>query len=436
MDMLKNFRELTSAKDIRLKNVYRQIRKYQKIDINQLKDITGYKHATCVRLLDELLENDLIDDTDLGDSSGGRPPKLYKINATNCYLIGIDIGYLFIKIVLLNLNLEICQIKKIPVNKEATPENTLLFIQESIELFLKNEKIAPYKILGIGLGILPKYHRETFVLDENEPFVKFGWSGFNIKSALEKATGYQVFVESGMNLSALAEYRKHYFGNSESLLFISNDVTLKSSAIINGKFLYQKDEEIDGIGHMVIDLDGNECTCGLKGCLGTYCTLPVLHEKIKNNHEMPPTIDLSYSELIEKKGCEEASKVINSSKNNDNKEELKIDFKQLTHLELIEKIDEGHPLFVEESNKLAYYFGIGVSNMILQMHPDVVIIGGTLGIRMYEEVIEIVKERLSPLNLDKKTVINVMNSDFNSVSEGAGCLVFDYFIEEDNSLDK
>ena len=400
--MINNFRELTSAKDIRLKNVFRQIRKYPKIDINQLKEITGYKHATCVRLLDELIENQLIDDSALGDSSGGRPPKLYKINKNINYLIGIDIGYLFIKIVLLNLNLEIVCLEKIPVDDNTTPEKTIRFIKESIDLFLQKEKITKEKVLGIGLGILPKYDRKKIVIDSNEPFSKLGWKDFKVKEALEEVTEYSVFVESGMNLSALAEYRKQYFGAADSLLFISNDVSLKSSAIINGKFVYKEDEEINGIGHMIIDVKGNKCSCGFKGCLGTYCTLPVLQQKLKEKIKV----------------SEEASVL-----------------EEISYLEMINEIDKENILFTEERDNLAHYFGIGVSNMILQMHPDVVIIGGTLGIRMYEKVVEIVKERLAPLGLSEKTVIHVMNDEFNSVSQGAGCLVFDYFIEEDNSLE-
>lgn len=399
--MINSFRELTSAKDIRLKNVYRQIRKYPKIDINQLKEITGYKHATCVRLLEELIENKLIDDSDLGDSSGGRPPKLYKINKNINYLVGIDIGYLFIKIVLLNLNLEIVCLEKIPVDETATPEKMLKFVEESIDMFLEKKKLSREKILGVGLGILPKYDRKKIIIDSKEPFSKLGWSDFKIKEKIEEATKYQVFVESGMNLSALAEYRKQYFGNAESLLFISNDVSLKSSAIINGKFVYKGDEEINGIEHMIIDIEGNQCSCGFKGCLGTYCTLPVLEKKIKENPE-----------IIE------------------NDDEVEI-----TYLEMISEIDHENPYFIKERDNLAYYFGVGVSNMILQMHPDVVIIGGTLGIRMYEKIIDIVSERLLPLGLADKTVIHVMNDEFNSVSQGAGCLVFDYFIEEDNSLE-
>lgn len=312
----------------------------------------------------------------------------------------IDIGYLFIKIVLLNLNLEICQIDKIPFDKEATPIKTVTFIQKSITKFLKSEKIANDEVLGIGLGILPRYDRETFYLENCDQFSDLGWTEFNIKKELEQATGYSVFVESGMNLSALAEYRKNYFGDFNSLLFISNDVTLKSAAIINGKFAYQQDGEIDGMSHMIIDIKGNLCSCGATGCLGTYCTLPVYQQN-----------------LIDKTTAE-----------------LQNDIRKLSYLDLIEKIDKEDIFFVEEKEKCAYFFAIGVSNMILQLHPDIVILGGSLGVRMDQKVNEIVTQRLAPFDLINQTKINVMNNEFNSVSQGAGCLVFDYFIEEENSL--
>ena len=40
------------------------------------------------------------------------------------------------------------------------------------------------------------------------------------------------------------------------------------------------------IGHMIIEKDGKQCTCGKKGCFETYCSMRNLKETIRSNYQL------------------------------------------------------------------------------------------------------------------------------------------------------
>lgn len=401
--MLKEFHELTTAKDSRLKQLYRTIRKLGNSDITLLKDVTGFKHATCVRMLDELLANNLIDDSEVGASSGGRKPKMYRINAKKNLLIGVEISQLYTTIVLVDLNLEIQSVKKLKMPKQSGPMLVLDFISDRIAEMLGETDNTRADVLGIGIGVLARIDKKTNSIVDDAFFIGQGWQGFDIVNYLERSNQLKVLIESATNLAALAEYRKNYWNTVDSLLFVSSDFMIRSAVIFNGQLLYNRSEMVESLGHMIVDIDGKLCSCGSYGCLQTYSTLPVIYQQVIKK------IKMGGSSLI----TDEVETI-----------------DELTYHHILQGIENHDPLCLEVLKDAAFYFGIGLSNLILQLQPQEVILGGTLGPRMFEWVKETVENRWQQLGIDDSHLQKASGS-FNTVSQGAGCMVFDYFVEED-----
>lgn len=102
-----------------------------------------------------------------------------------------------------------------------------------------------------------------------------------IVSCMEKLLGKKVYVENDANAAAWGEYLAGSGKGTDSLVMITLGTGVGSGIIDGGHLLtgaYGKGAEI---GHMVIRLDGEKCTCGRKGCFEAYASATALINQTK-----------------------------------------------------------------------------------------------------------------------------------------------------------
>jgi len=205
--MLKQFVGLMSPKMKSLKRLYGLICNKGPIDKNSLMELTGYKSATCSRLIEELLHAELIYESGLGKSSGGRKPSMYTINPNISYLIGVDISRSYTRVLLLDLNLTIVDSAKLEMTWQCTADYTLQFVIEKIEQMLSKHDIQHEQLLGIGVGTVGPLDREKGIIIEPKLYISDGWKNVNIVEILSQRFNTLVLLDNGANLAALGEYQ-------------------------------------------------------------------------------------------------------------------------------------------------------------------------------------------------------------------------------------
>ncbi|MGJ7912556.1 ROK family protein [Neobacillus sp. LXY-1] len=402
--MLKEFIGITSPKTKSLKLLYSLIRKLGPVRINTLSELTGYKHSTCARLLDELVQEGLIYDSGIGESSGGRKPLMYVIHPHKNYVIGVELTSLYTTILLLNLNLEIVGIEKLKMSSECTGEYTLDYITSCIDSLLAKHQIAKEQLLGIGIGVIDPIDREQGTFKNPHLFTAGGWENLNIIEYLQKKNEILVLLDNGINLAALAEYRKNHWKETDNLTFVSNDLGIRYGAIFQGRMVSYKNDIDDAFGHMTVDIHGRRCTCGSFGCLQAYSSIPAIRDEVVRKIKRG-----KYSILQER--------VTDSGE---------IDFHHI-----LEAIEEKDPLCLEVVQDAAYYYGVGLSNLILLLRPDVVICGGALIPKpLFFDVVSQTAQKRLRHNTQIQTRIIKSTTAYEIVAQGAGCMILDYFTEE------
>ncbi|MDA1475454.1 ROK family protein [Bacillus changyiensis] len=402
--MLNEFVGLTSPKTKKLKLLYSLVRKFGPVRINTLTELTGYKHVTCARLLDELVEEGLIYDSGIGESSGGRKPLMYVINPNTYYLVGVEMTNLYTTVLLLDLKLNILAVEKLKMDSTCTGEYTLNFVSQCIDELLAKHNIQREKLLGIGIGVLNPIDQEREVITNPHSFPAEGWDNLNIVDYLRQKNNTLVLLDNGTNLAALAEYRNNYWKETDNVVFVSSDMGIRYSTIFQGRLVHNKNETGDAFGHTIIDLHGRRCSCGSYGCLQAYSSLPAIRDEVVRRMKR------GHVSLLE-----------------DNIQDVEdIDFHHI--LNAIEKED---PLCLEVVEEAAYFFGIGLSNLIFLLRPDIVICGGTLVPKplFYEVASETAQKRLMQFP-NRHVQIIKSTAAYNIVAQGAGCMILDYFTEE------
>src|SRR5690606_15913905 len=93
------------------------------------------------------------------------------------------------------------------------------------------------------------------------------WNGFELKSFLENEFQVAVMLEDDANTAALGEFCFLQAHDISNMAFITVSTGIGCGLIVN-KQLYTGDNGWAGeIGHIQLDPNGPECTCGKKGCL-------------------------------------------------------------------------------------------------------------------------------------------------------------------------
>jgi len=304
--------------------------------------------------------------------------------------IGVDIGATKIIFGLLK-NQKVIKKKKIP-----TPKTKKIIIKELKENLRDLKKSSSLKINRIGIGVPGVIDvKKGLILKcpnlrylDNLPLVKI----------LEKELKTKILIENDTNCFTLAEALLGS-GKNKNIVF---GITL-GSGIGGGLIIKSKIYPVRGcktkeesqnpltsngvyrgafgtageIGHQTIKFDGQKCSCGNLGCFEYYCSAKFFKRK-----------DCSSKELAKK------------AKRN-NKEALK--------------------LFKEYGK----YLGIGLSNIINLIEPEIIVIGGGISKSwpyfLAETKKEIKKRIISPVS-KKYTKVEISKLGDLAGSIGAGLI--------------
>ncbi|MCR2820594.1 ROK family transcriptional regulator [Lederbergia panacisoli] len=389
-----------STKYQSLKKVYYLIYEHGPISKVDIQMMTNLKHTTLVRIIDELLSHHFIFESGLGISSGGRPPVLYEIVHNRGYLFGIDLSRTHTTIALLDLKLSIIDKFSFPMTKTHSPEIVIEKMINTVKKHMQIHKLKIDDLIGIGIGSVGPLERKQGMILNPDSFPSDGWSHVPIVPLLEKEFTVKVLLENGANTAAFGE-NKHLSVKGQDILYCISGVGLRCGMLVNGQAVQNKTGVASSFGHMIVDIGGRKCICGRKGCLLAYTSLESMKKQINEHIAAGGNSVLSQSE-------------------------------NLTFEHLIHAIKLGDEIVESVIMDSAYYYGIGVANMINFMHPDHVLFNGPLIYDYppyYEKIVKTAKKYM--FNTHENAIFfskGALKED--AVPIGAAALLFNSFFSE------
>ncbi|GKX67177.1 ROK family transcriptional regulator [Inconstantimicrobium mannanitabidum] len=352
-----------------------------KLDISRELDISITTVSTNIN---ELKEEAIVEDVRSVESTGGRKAIAIRIDENCRYSMGVALTPKHIKISLVNLKKKIVESMRVRHNNEGM-ENIINLIKENIEQMLKEKNISTDKLLGIGFSI-------PGIVDSDTGVIKYcyflGIKSFDLKQHFEYLNT-PIYVDNEANLSAFYEFldKKHV---QDNLLYVSITDGLGLGIVINGK-IYRGNNNASGeMGHMKIEIDGKQCKCGSRGCLEGY---------------------VSKNALVE--GYNEAAKI----------KILDIDdFEQ----KYLSKDD----LAIGILHKYLKNLALGISNLIMILDPNSVIIGGDINDLLKDNMDDLRKFIYKDNLFTNESNCNIKVADFTeSYLLGAAMLPIEEFLE-------
>jgi glucokinase-like ROK family protein len=244
--------------------VLQLIRNYKEITRADIIRISGLSAPTVTRIVNYLVELNLIQTDGIGSSIGGRPPQLIRFNSKENFVIGIDLGATFIRSALSNLDGEFIFEIHVPTNLKKGFDGIMEQVGELIGKLCERANQKSLTLWGIGIAVCGMVNKNTGFV-EYSPI--FGWKNVNLHEALSKYTGLSIAMGNVPNLIALGELLFGVGKLYKSFICINLGYGIGSGIIIDGELFEGVDGIAGEIGHIVVDKHSDRK--GLEGILGT-----------------------------------------------------------------------------------------------------------------------------------------------------------------------
>ena len=196
--------------------------------------------------------------------------------------IGIDIGGTSIKGAAITKEGKVLDVFTLEVHRGDSQEKTVNELIDVLNLYLKEHDYNKDNVLGIGIGI-------PGVIDTKAGVVSYSnnlqWNDLPIREMIAKATGLSVRITNDANAATFGEAKFGAGKKYKNLLMITLGTGVGGGIIIDGKVYEGNLGKGAELGHNVIVIDGEQCTCGRKGCLEAYASATALIRDTKRMME-------------------------------------------------------------------------------------------------------------------------------------------------------
>jgi glucokinase-like ROK family protein len=244
--------------------VLQLIRNEKEITRAEIIRLSGLSAPTVTRIVDSLIQLNLIQANGIGSSIGGRRPQLIRFNSKENYVIGIDLGATFIRSALSNLDGEFIFEIHVPTSIKKGFDGVMAEVGEVIEKLCERAQQNSLPIWGIGIAVCGMVNKNTNIV-EYSPI--FGWKNVNIQEALSKHTKLSIALGNVTNLIALGEMLYGVGKQYKNFISINLGYGIGSGIIVDGKLFGGVDGIAGEVGHIVIDKYSHRK--GLEGVSGS-----------------------------------------------------------------------------------------------------------------------------------------------------------------------
>ncbi len=223
---------------------------------------THLTRPTVSNIVAELIEKQLVEETGLGPSGGGKPPTLLDIHENAYQCICADLGSTEFRGAIVNLRGEIQHHLSLPIQNE-DGEAALDLVYQLLDQLIK---LANSPLIGVGIGTPGLIDAERCIVKKA---VNLDWNDLPLGDLLEERYDLAAYIANDCQVAALGEFS---FGDHETpgnLIVIKIGRGVGSGIVLNGQLHYGDDFGAGEIGHVVVSEGGERCACGNYGCLET-----------------------------------------------------------------------------------------------------------------------------------------------------------------------
>jgi predicted NBD/HSP70 family sugar kinase len=246
----------------------------------EIAEKTGLTAQTVSNIVKRLQDEELVIEAGVAASGSGKPRVLLQINPNARYAVGVLLDRDMITLVLMGLDGRIVARNKVALNHADGLAGVIEQVVQTVEGLIRNAKIEPGRVVGVGLGCPgPMDHEKGIVY---EPFDLLGWGHVPLKELLQKRLPYRIVIDNDATAAAIGERWVRGTHGAQNFAFIFMGVGIGAGLVIQNQIYRGATTNAGEFGHMTLNPEGPTCFCGNRGCIEMYCSPAKMVEAAKN----------------------------------------------------------------------------------------------------------------------------------------------------------
>lgn len=266
--------EKTDPTDIRINNrmmIFSLLFPNTVMSRAQISRRTGLSRVSVSEVVSEMIDHHILVETGQeAPSRRGKKGTLIGVETGYWNIISLDLSQPFIiQGAVTNILGQVLSRAEQPVSKstDITPDTVIELCQRLIDK-------AEGTVLGIGIAVPGIVDDHGTVTDSRN----LDWSDLHLGDLLEERFDLPCFIDNDANSAALTE---RFFGDEyRNMLFIQISIGVGAAILIDDSMVLGTNHAAGEIGHVVVEPDGAQCTCGKHGCLETLVSTSTLRAQM------------------------------------------------------------------------------------------------------------------------------------------------------------
>jgi predicted NBD/HSP70 family sugar kinase len=382
--------------------ILQTLRVYGNMSRIELTRVTGLSRATISISIAELIELNLVYETDNRQSTKGRPATTLELVPMSRAIIGADLDNKTWTLGAFDLLGNVISSIKIPVNSFDV-EATFQTLADAVTIFTRGLGVPVVPLLGLGVpGLVDAEHSVICSAADLE------WHDVKVGSFMKQSIGWPTLVVNRHRARGLTECRYGAGQQFKHMIYIGVGAGIAAGIYIDRQLLSGSLGGAGEIGHTTIEPDGPLCPCGNHGCLHMLAAGLAMEQEFRKL--------LRTTERIEAYG------------------NTNVDLHTLKMQDVCSAAANGDELAIQVVKKAASYLGISMANLLNTLNPEAIILGGTIpnGSQLYvDTATKVMRQRaMSPMAANTQ----VRSSVFKDIGGALGAANFAFDKNISNSF--
>jgi glucokinase-like ROK family protein len=296
---------------------------------------------------------DLVIETEPARSGLGRRPVPLEIRSNAAYLAGVDLGSIYLRAVITDINGKILHSYQAPTRmqegRKRVLERALHFVHDAINASglsrseIKGMGIAHSGVIDRDAGLVLSYPRPGLMTDwKNTPLRQIFQDEFNVPCLLEDSIRTTTTAEKCFGLGR----------ELNNFLYINVGMGIGAGLFLDGNLYRGAGGSAGEFGHITADENGPLCSCGNNGCLEAQASCGAIIQAART--AMEQGIDSKIRDLAAG------------------------DLERVSIELIAQAAAENDSLAFRVLQKAASYIAIGLADLVNLLNPKVMIFGGAL----------------------------------------------------------
>lgn len=235
-----------------------------------LASAVGLTKSTVTQLVRELLtEGWLVEREVVATGDLGRRPTPLFIDPTRMLLLGAEVGIESVRVVATSLTGDVLARAVANYGSSKSAKACVGTLAAALLKVRKQLDKAEHRIIGIGVGL-------PGGVDEARGFLQFapnlGWRDIPFEAMLNEKindsalAGIPLFLQNEADVAAIGEMEFNPSQVCDPLLYVSINQGVGAGVIFGDRLLTGSRGFAGEVGHIVLQINGPQCSCGRRGC--------------------------------------------------------------------------------------------------------------------------------------------------------------------------